>query len=196
VTAADLEDHPVVGTAVRHIGHPQIRHRTTIGGSLAHADPAAELPAALVALEGSVVLASRDGGRRTVAAADFFGGPFLTTRRSDELLVEVDLGAAARDPGVRTAVVEVGRRPGDFALVGAFVARLPDGAVRIAVFGGAEKPVRASAAEAACAEGAPPGEVAARVGDDLRPVDDVHASAAYRRHVAGVVVERALEAVR
>ncbi len=198
VTAAALEDDPVVGTAVRHIGHPQIRNRTTIGGSLAHADPAAELPAVLVALEGAVVLASRDGGERRVAAVDLFDGPFQTTRRPDELLVEVDLAPPASmgaAPGLRTTVVEVARRPGDFALVGAFVARSADGGCRIALFGVGSRPVRAAAAEAAVVAGAPPGEAAALVAESLEPASDVHASAAYRRHVAGVVVCRALEAL-
>jgi aerobic carbon-monoxide dehydrogenase medium subunit len=201
VTAAELEDDPVVGPAVRHIGHPQIRNRTTVGGSLAHADPAAELPAALVALEGSVVLRSRDGGERTVAAAEFFDGPFQTVRRPDELLTAVDLGPlAAAGPGavatgLRTTVVEVARRPGDFALVGAFVARTADGRCRIALFGVDGRPVRAGAAEAAVVGGARPAEAAALVGAELHPGSDVHASAAYRRHVAGVVVERALEAL-
>ena len=193
VTAAELEDDPILGTAVRHIAHPQIRNRTTVGGSLAHADPAAELPAALVALEGSVVLASRDGGERTVGAAAFFDGPFLTARRPDELLVGVDLGPlAAPGSGVRTALVEVARRPGDFALVGAFVARAGDGGCRIALFGVGGRPVRARAAEAAVAAGAAPEEAAAVAADGLAPTSDVHASAAHRRHLAGVVVRRAL----
>jgi aerobic carbon-monoxide dehydrogenase medium subunit len=196
VTAAELEDDPVVGSAVRHIGHPQIRNRTTVGGSLAHADPAAELPAVLVALEGSVVLASRDGGERTVAAAEFFDGPFQTTRRPDELLTTVDLGPlAAAGATVRTTVVEVARRPGDFALAGAFAARTAEGDCRIALFGVADRPVRAWAAEGAVRDGATPADAAALVAEGLAPASDVHASGAYRRHVAGVVVERALEAL-
>jgi carbon-monoxide dehydrogenase medium subunit len=193
VTAAALEDDPVLGTAVRHIGHPQIRNRTTIGGSLAHADPAAELPAALLALEGSVVLRSRDGGERAVAATDFFAGAFQTARRPDELLVRVDLGPLSR-LDLRTALVEVARRPGDFALVGAFVARTVD-VCRIALLGVAGRPVRAHAAEAAAAAGASPAEAATLVAAEIQPPSDVHASAAYRRSVAAVVVERALRAV-
>jgi aerobic carbon-monoxide dehydrogenase medium subunit len=193
VTATELEDDPILGPAVRHIAHPQIRNRSTIGGSVAHADPAAELPAALLALEGSVVLRSRAGGERVVAAADFFDGPFLTARRPDELLVAVDLGPDVA--GARTTVVEVARRPGDFALVGTFAARVADGRWRIALFGVGGRPVRATAAEAAAADGAPAVDVAAAVRAEVAPSGDVHASASYRRHVAGVVVQRALEAL-
>jgi carbon-monoxide dehydrogenase medium subunit len=160
---------------------------------LAHADPAAELPAVLVALEGAVTLRSRDGGERVVPAADFFTGAFETVRRPDELLVGVDLGPLARRRP-RTALVEVARRPGDFALAGAFVARTADG-FRIALFGVGTRPVRAGTAEAAATAGAPPPEAAALVAAELDPPSDVHASSTYRRALAGVVVERALRVV-
>jgi CO/xanthine dehydrogenase FAD-binding subunit len=175
-----------VGEALRAIGHPQIRNRGTIGGSLAHADPATELPAVLVALDGAVTLQSRSGVRQ-VGAADLFEGPFSTTRRPDELLTSVTLPISHG----RSTTMEVVRRPGDFALVGTFVATSP-GRVRIAAFGVADRPVRLPDAEAAAEAGVSPNEVAALVRDMLDVRDDVHATGAYRRHVTGTLVARSL----
>jgi carbon-monoxide dehydrogenase medium subunit len=194
VTITDLLASPAVGLlgagvaeALQAIGHPQIRNRGTIGGSLAHADPAAELPAVLVALDGAVTLRSRSGVRQ-VGAAEFFDGPFSTTRRPDELLTSVTLPISDG----KSTTMEVTRRPGDFALVGTFVAASP-GRVRIAAFGVADRPVRLPDAEAAAAAGAPPNEVAAIVREVVDVRDDVHATAAYRRHVTGTLVARSLE---
>jgi carbon-monoxide dehydrogenase medium subunit len=204
-TAATLEDSaevaaalPALADALRLVGHLQIRTRTTIGGSLAHADPAAELPAVLLACDGSVTLQSRDRGRRTVPADDFLIGPFTTARQPDELLVSATF--PQRRGWSRT--VEVARRPGDFAMVGAVVAvddTGPAGEVvdaRVVLFGVAGRALRMRAAERAL-EGAPLDDerieaaVAAMEGE-LDPAGDVHASAPYRRHVAGTVVRRAL----
>jgi carbon-monoxide dehydrogenase medium subunit len=173
--------------ALQEIGHPQIRNRATVGGSLAHADPAAELPAILLGLGGTVVLRSRSGERQ-VPAAELFDGPFSTTRRADELLTSVTFPIL---DGPSTTM-EVARRPGDFALVGVFVARHA-GEVRIAAFGVGGRPVRLQVAEEGAAAGATPRDVAQTVRDALDPRDDVHASGAYRRHVAGTLVGRALE---
>jgi carbon-monoxide dehydrogenase medium subunit len=176
-----------VGEALRAIGHPQIRNRGTIGGSLAHADPAAELPAVLVALDGAVTLQSRSGVRE-VGAADLYDGPFSTTRRPDELLTAVTFPILDG----RSTTMEIARRPGDFALVGTFVATSA-GRVRIAAFGVADRPVRLTDAEAAAEAGAAPCEVADLVRAVLVARDDVHASGAYRRHVTGTLVARSLE---
>ena len=178
---------PGVGEALHAIGHPQIRNRGTVGGSLAHADPAAELPAVLLALDGTVTLRSRSG-QREVAAAQLFEGHFSTSRRPDELLISVTF---PRFDGPSTTV-EVARRPGDFALVGVFVARR-DGETRIGAFGVGDRPVRLAAAEEAAGAGAAPRDVAEIVRGALDPRDDIHASGAYRRHVAGTLVARALE---
>lgn len=173
-----------VTEALDQVGHPQIRNRTTIGGSVAHADPAAELPAIALALDGEISLAGT-GGERRVAAADFFDGPFSTARRADELLTAVRL---ADHPG-RSTTVEIARRPGDFALAGAVVAVDP---ARVVLFGVAERPVRLAAVEAEVAAGSSPEAVAEVVRSSVEPRDDVHATGAHRRHLAGTLVARAL----
>jgi carbon-monoxide dehydrogenase medium subunit len=178
-----------VTEALLSIGHVQIRNRGTVGGCVAHADPAAELPAVLVALDGVVNLRSASG-EREVSAGDLFEGPFATSRRPDELLTAVSFPVLAG----RSTTLEVARRPGDFALAGVFVA-LDGTRARIAAFGVGDRPVRLREAEAAVAAGSRPGEVAAIVRGALDPRDDVHASGAYRRHVAGTLVARALEAL-
>jgi carbon-monoxide dehydrogenase medium subunit len=176
-----------VEEALREIGHPQIRNRGTVGGGIAHADPAAELPAVLVALDGSVTFRSR-AGRRDVPAGELFEGPFTTCRRPDELLVSVTFPVL--EAGSTT--VELARRPGDFALAGAFIARGAEVA-RIVAFAVADRPVRLVDAEQALAAGAAPAEVAALARAALDPRDDIHASGAYRRDVTGTLVQRALE---
>lgn len=179
--------HAGLRRALGFIGHEQIRERATVGGSLSHADPAAELPAVLVALEGSVRVMSAARGARVIAAGDFFGGAFSNTRAPDELVV------SARFPRLDalSTVVEVARRPGDFAMAGAFVA-LGAGFARVALFGVHDRPMRVTSAEAAAVAGATLAEVAALVRAAVSPNADVHASASYRRHLAGTVVARAL----
>jgi carbon-monoxide dehydrogenase medium subunit len=204
VRASAVERHggvksalPVLIRALSHVGHPQIRNRTTIGGSLAHADPASELPTAAAALDGTVVLASRRGERR-VGWEDFFLGPYMTSGEPDEMVVEATLSVPE---GLEADFVEVARRHGDFALVGAFVGIVrQDGvcaAARIALCGVAGAPVRIRDAEAALVgcgpEGHQLGQVESAVRDALDPSDDIHASGEYRRHVAGVLVRRTLE---
>ncbi|MGZ4711299.1 MAG: FAD binding domain-containing protein [Acidimicrobiales bacterium] len=203
VTATDLVAHAGVTRAVpglveaaRDIGHVQIRNRTTVGGSIAHADPAAELPAALVGLDGSVVLHAASG-RRVVAAADFFQGAFTTGRRPDELVTS----ARFEVPAGRSGWVEQARRPGDFALVGVFAAlgTAAEGrvsSVAIALSGVGSRPLRASRAEARLA-GRPLtveaiGEAAAAVRTEIEPADDVHATAEHRAALAEVLTRRLL----
>ena len=198
------ERAPLLAEAARHIGHVAIRNRGTLGGSLAHADPAAELPAAVVALDATVVVVG-PGGRRTVRAADFFRGLLMTALAPDEVLTEVHV------PPQRGgwAFAEVARRPGDFALVGVAAAGIAvhddrgaaaGGAdrrdARIVGFGVADGPARLRAAEAVLA-GAPLDPETIRgaslaAGQDCAPSDDVHASADYRRHLAAVLVEQVL----
>jgi carbon-monoxide dehydrogenase medium subunit len=173
----------VLHEAIAHVGHPQIRNRTTIGGNLAHADPASELPAVVLALDGEIVLTAR-GGERTVPAVEFFVGPFATARRPDELVTEVRMSAADG------TFVEFARRVGDFALVGACVA---DG--RIALCGASPAPMRAPRAEAALAAGAIAAEVGVAASEEVDPWDDAFATAAYRRDLARTLVRRAVEAL-
>jgi CO/xanthine dehydrogenase FAD-binding subunit len=190
------ERAPLLAAAAAHIGHRAIRNRGTVGGSLAHADPAAELPAVLLALDAAVVIAGR-GGRRHVPLAEFFVGLLTTALAPDEILVEIEIpGPAAAGWGF----AELARRAGDFAIAGvAGVVRMEHGrcaGARLVAFGADDRPVRLRAAEAA-AIGSPLGsDIAARVAamsaGDCHPPDDVHASADYRRHLVGVLTEQVL----
>jgi aerobic carbon-monoxide dehydrogenase medium subunit len=189
---------PLMAAALPLIGHEAIRTRGTIGGSLAHADPAAELPAVALALDAELVVRSASGGERTIAAADFFLGYFTTALAPEELLVEVRVPVAVPRTGVRFE--EAARRGGDFAMVGvAASVTVDDGTIvdaRLTLIGVADVPVRARAAEMALA-GARVGSeafetAAAEAVSDLEPPSDVHASTAYRRHVAATLVRRAL----
>jgi carbon-monoxide dehydrogenase medium subunit len=180
---------PLLAVAVPYIGHVAIRTRGTIGGSLAHADPAAELPAIALALDATFE-ATSTRGTRTISAADFFVGYFTTALEADEILTKVTFPNAA--PGTGVSVQEMARRHGDFAMVAAAASVAPGGDVRIALINVSDRPVRAVEAEAAMRQGAPIDEVAALAARDLDPTADLHASAAYRRSVAKVLVRRAL----
>ena len=173
--------------AARHIGHDAIRVRGTIGGSLVHADPAAELPVALVALGGDVVVRGRDGSR-TVGADDLFLAPFTTAVAPGELLVEVRLPKPPN--GGRTAFAEFAPRAGDFATACVFVGRAP-GWARIAVGGVGGVPARAREAEELAAGGdlAAAADAAAR---ELEVYGDRFADETYRRELIRVLVREAL----
>lgn len=189
---------PLLAEALRAVGHVAIRTRGTVAGSIAHADPASELPAVLRCLDGAVV-ARGAAGERVVPATELYVAPLVTTLGPDELITEVRF---ARPPGeAGWGFAEVARRHGDFALVG--VAALlwlgRDAQVagaRLAFFGAGATPVRGSAGEAILA-GAQPGEdrireAARAAAAALEPDDDLHATAVYRRRVAAVLAERAL----
>lgn len=189
---------PLLPAALRFVGHPPIRHRGTVGGSLAHADPAAELPAVLACLGGEVVAWSRQG-ERVIPAEELFVGLMTTALRPDELLTEVRMRLPS--PVAGWAILEVARRHGDFALVGvvALLELAGTGTVRearLALFGVGPTPVRARAAEEALAGRQPTAEefqrAAALVEEALDPDSDLHASAEYRRQVGGVLARRAL----
>lgn len=193
---------PVLGEALELVGHPAIRNQGTVGGSVAHADPAAELPAVLVALDGTVTLVSTRG-RRTVPASAFFQGLMATAVEPDELIAEVAFPRVGR-PGLVAgcAVVEASRRHGDFALAGAVVvlAADADGRIadaRIALFGVEARPTRRPEAEAAlqgtrCQPEAV-AEAAALAARALDPLEDLHASAALRAQLARVLARRSIE---
>jgi carbon-monoxide dehydrogenase medium subunit len=184
---------PLLAAAVPYIGHAAIRTRGTIGGSLAHADPAAELPAVALALDATFDVRSTRG-ERTISAVDFFEGYFTTSLAPDEVLVRVTFPTAA--PGTRVSVQEMARRHGDFAMAAVLASRGPAGEHRIALVNVADRPHRATEAEAAADAGAPDDEVADLATRDLEPAADLHASSAYRKHVAGVLVRRALADIR
>jgi carbon-monoxide dehydrogenase medium subunit len=179
---------PLIARAMPHIGHPAIRNRGTLGGSLAFADPAAELPACLLALDGEVE-ATGPKGTRTIKAQDFFKGLFETALGPQEMLTAIRVPVAG--PNGRTGFAELARRHGDYAIVGLAASARGDGSglrdVRLAYFGVGATPVRAKKAEAKLASGDIDGAVAAL---DLDPTDDVQATAAVKRHLAGVLLRR------
>jgi len=181
---------PLLARATPLIGHFQIRNRGTVGGSLAHADPASEYPAVALALGATFEVASTRG-RRRVDARDFFVGTWTTSMEPDELLVSMTFPTAAGG----FAIEEVARRHGDFALAGA-VCALHDGRAAVALFGVGSMAVRAPDAEVAAAAGAPAREIAELAVRDLDPPNDVHASSATRRRIACHVVERAVTRAR
>ena len=190
--------NPLLAHAVRFIGHSAIRNRGTIGGSIAHADPAAELPAVLLALDGEVD-ARGAGGTRTIPASALFEGFLTTSLESDELLTAVRL--PTWPAGTGWSFQEFSRRSGDFAIVGvAATVRLDGngnvGEVRLAFSGVDQVPVRARAAEWSLAGATPSDDVwksaAHAAAAPLDPGSDIHGSAAYRKHLAAVLAERAL----
>ena len=187
---------PLVARALPHIGHFQIRNRGTIGGSIAHADPASELPAVALALDATMEI-DGPGGHREVAASDFFESTWTTALGDDELLTAIRFPVWSGRVGF--AVEEIARRHGDFALVGAAVGVELDGdtVVRAAIglFGVGSTPIRATAAEQALLAGGANADLAAvgsEAANGLNPAADLHASADYRKRVAAVVVRRAL----
>ena len=198
--AADL---PLLAEAISYVGHPQIRNRGTFGGSIAHGDPAAELPAVAVCL-GARVTIRGPRGSRTISASDLYLGYLATTLAPDELLAEVWFPKVA--PGTGTAWLEFARRHGDYAIAGIGVSVTLAGSVvaeaRIVAAGVGGTPIQASAAEALLVGAAVDGQhrieparqrrAIDALRDALDPATDVQASADYRRHLAGVLAERAL----
>jgi carbon-monoxide dehydrogenase medium subunit len=204
----DAGDHVVLGALTRHrdvetsevarahvpllarvagqVGDPQVRHRGTIGGSLAHGDPASDLPAAVLALDGVMVI---DGprGRREVEAADFFQGFLETALAPDEMLTEIRV----RKAPAGWAFQKFNRRAQDWAIVG--VAAVVNGGARVALVNMGATTVRARGVEEALVAGASIAEAAARAPEGLEPPSDLQGSAEYRRHLATVLVRRALE---
>jgi aerobic carbon-monoxide dehydrogenase medium subunit len=193
-----MRDFPLLGEALPHIAHPQIRNRGTIGGNLSHADPASELPAVAVALQARLRLQTATT-ERWIAAPEFFLGSLTTDLQSDEMLTEIEWPSSP--PRTGACFMEIARRRGDFAIVGiATLVTLDENGlcsrVRLAFCGVGETPVDASAAaglligrevtEAAIAE------VAHAIQPIIEPAGSVHATADYQRHVAGVLTERAL----
>src|SRR5579862_3832934 len=190
---------PLLAAALPLIGHEAIRSRGTIGGSLAHADPAAELPAVALALDAEFVVRGQSG-ERVIPATDWFEGYLTTARRPDELLVQVRFPAAGRGTG--TSFQEVARRHGDFAVVGlAASLTLSDGVIsdaRLAFAGMSDVHLRATAAEDLLAGQRPSAELfdeaARRATDDADPPADLQGSPEYRKTVAAALVRRGLRA--
>jgi CO/xanthine dehydrogenase FAD-binding subunit len=175
-------DWPLLSKAVRFVGHPQIRSRGTVGGSVAHADPAAELPVALAALDARFT-AQSPRGRRTLGAGELFIGPLTTALEPDELLVEIEVPPPPEGAG--SAFVEHAHTHGDFAIAGAAAVVAPAEHAAVALLGAGPAPVRAPAAERALVEGAEAREAAALAAST---VEDDH-----RRALIAELVRRAIE---
>ena len=181
---------PLIALAMPHIGHPAIRNRGTIGGSVAFADPAAELPACVLALGGEMTIAGPQGSR-IVRADDFFKGLFETALTARDVLTAIRIPAAGAD--TRVGFAEFARRHGDYAMVGLAACARADGQhlrdLRLAYFGVGSTPVRAHHAEQALTERDIDAAVNA-LAQDLNPPDDVQASGAVKTHLAGVLLRR------
>jgi carbon-monoxide dehydrogenase medium subunit len=181
---------PLIALAMPHIGHAAIRNRGTLGGSIAFADPAAELPACLLALGGEVDIAGPNG-KRTVKADDFFKGLFETALGARDVLTAIRLPAATKE--TRVGFAEFARRHGDYAMVGLAACAQIDGKglgdVRLAYFGVGAVPQRAKKAETKLTEGNVDEAVKA-LASDLDPSDDVQATGATKKHLAGVLLRR------
>jgi carbon-monoxide dehydrogenase medium subunit len=184
---------PLIARAMPFIAHPAIRNRGTFGGSLVYADPAAELPACLLALDGELDVVGAKG-KRTIKASDFFKGLFETALAPDEILTAIRIPVANSD--TRPGFAELARRHGDYAIVGlAASARLHSDElrdIRLAYFGVGDKPIRAIKVEAALSGGAIDEK---RIDEafaalDLEPLDDVQATSAVKKHLAGILLKR------
>lgn len=193
-------DAPLVAAAMPFVAHAAIRTRGTLGGSLAHADPAAELPAVMLALDAIFTVRSRQGARQ-VRAADFFTGLFTTTLEAGELLTEVVV--PRQPPRSAYAFQEIARRHGDYALAGAAAAVTVDergrcSSAKVALLNVADRPVLAAHASLTLEGEQPTAEAirdaaAAAAAHDIDPPGDIHASSEYRRHLAAVLMQRVLD---
>jgi aerobic carbon-monoxide dehydrogenase medium subunit len=189
--------HPLLVQAVEHIAHYQIRNRGTVGGSLAHADPAAELPAIAVTCDAKIA-ATGKAGVRIIEAKDFFRGPLTTALTADEIITEIRF--AAWPAQRRFGFCEFARRRGDFALAGAAVFYDEDGGkaanVHVGARGVSDRPLRLSVVEEALngntINEATIADAEAKASAAIDPPDDIHATGAYRKTLFGVMVERAL----
>jgi carbon-monoxide dehydrogenase medium subunit len=203
----DIEDdtrlataQPLLKAAIAHVAHYQIRNRGTVGGSIAHADPAAEMPGIAVTCDAEIAVVGK-AGARVIKAGEFFQGPLMTALAADEIIVEIRLPAwpATRRWGFQ----EFARRRGDFALAAAavFYDQDANGRARnahIGVIGVADRPLRLPAAEAVLngqsVDEATIAKAEAAASAAVNPDDDIHASGAYRKALVGTMVERALKA--
>jgi carbon-monoxide dehydrogenase medium subunit len=183
--------------AVEHVAHYQIRNRGTVGGSLAHADPAAELPGIAVTCEAKIA-ATGPAGERVIAAADFFQGPLTTALQPDELITEIRFPAWPAHR--RFGFAEFARRRGDFALAGAALFYDEDGGkaanAHVGAIGVADRPLRLAAVEQVLngtkIDDAVIAKAEAAAAAAVDPADDIHATAVYRKALIGVMIERAL----
>ncbi len=187
-TSALLKDQvPLLSYTAHQVGDPQVRHRGTLGGTLAHGDPASDLPAAVLALGGTLV-AQGPNGRREIAASDFFRGFLETALAPDEMLVEIRV---PKVPGAGWSFQKFNRRAQDWAIVG--VAAVLNGHAGIALVNMGSTPLRAAGVEEALRGGATVSDAAAAADEGTDPPSDINATSEYRRHLVTVLVRRALE---
>ena len=184
-----IAECPLLAHVASKVGDPQVRHRGTLGGSLAHSDPASDLPAAVLALGGSLI-AEGPNGQREIGVADFFTGYFESALSDDEMLTEVRVPKA---PGASWSYQKFNRRAQDWAIVGVAAVEV-QGAAQIALVNMGSTPLRAEAVEAALAGGASAAEAAEAAADGTDAPTDLNASPEYRDHLARVLTKRALEA--
>ena len=180
---------PILAHVAGEVGDPQVRHRGTLGGSLAHSDPASDLPAAVLALGGTLV-AQGPNGSREIAAGDFFTGYFESALADDEMLTEVRVPKA---PGAGWNYQKFNRRAQDWAIVGAAAVAV-NGGTNVALVNMGSTPIRAAATEAALAAGASAADAAEQAAEGTDAPTDLNATPDYRDHLARVLTRRALEA--
>jgi aerobic carbon-monoxide dehydrogenase medium subunit len=181
-----IEGCTLLADAAGQIGDPQVRHRGTIGGAVAHGDPVSDIPAILLALDAELV-ATGPGGARTIPASEFFEGVYQTALAPDEMLTELRVPALSAGRYLKFV-----RRAQDWATVGAAAVKV-NGHVQVGLASMGATPLRARGVEEALAAGASPAEAAARTAEGTSPPSDVSGSAEYRAHIAQVLVRRALE---
>jgi aerobic carbon-monoxide dehydrogenase medium subunit len=181
---------PIVAHTAAGIGDPQVRHVGTIGGSVAHADPASDMPSVLVALDAELNVRGPDGASRTVGAVDFFKGLFEPDLRHDELLTEIRV---PKTGGRGWSYVKFHRRSQDWALVGVAALAADGGPPAIALTNMADRPIRAAAVEEALAGGADPATAGERAAEGTSPPTDAFGSAEYRQELVKVLARRAIE---
>jgi aerobic carbon-monoxide dehydrogenase medium subunit len=187
---------PLLAEAVAHVAHPAIRNRGTLGGSLAHADPASELPACMLALDATIIVHGGSGERR-IAAVDFFQGIFQTALSAEELLIAIELPLARAN--AMYYFHEFARRHGDYAIAGLAAQAVVDSGIlkrpRLAFFAVGGRPVLSSAVDRLVDVPVTPkllSEASAALGEELAPYDDQQATASMRRHLAKVLLARCL----
>jgi aerobic carbon-monoxide dehydrogenase medium subunit len=190
---------PLLAEAIAHVAHPAIRNKGTIGGSLAHADPASELPACMIALDATMVIRGQTGERR-VAAADFFTGIYETALSADELLTAVELPAARKNSAY--FFHEFARRHGDYAIVGAAAQAIVEGDLftdlRLVFFAVGDRPLLAGVASRLISVAITPeilADASTALDDELDPPEDQQASSSMRRHLAKVLLTRCVAAL-
>jgi carbon-monoxide dehydrogenase medium subunit len=184
-----LAECPILAHVASKVGDPQVRHRGTLGGSLAHSDPASDLPAAVLALGGTLV-AQGPNGSREISATEFFTGYFESELAEDEMLTEIRV---PKSPGASWNYQKFNRRAQDWAIVGVAAVQVA-GATNVALVNMGSTPVRASAVEAALAGGSSAVDAAEHAADGTDAPTDLNAGPEYREHLARILTKRALEA--